>query len=271
MDARPFIKSAGGKSKLVPELLKHVPETFGTYYEPFLGGGALFWALQDRITSAVLSDLSLPLVHAYSAVRNNVSELIYKLQKMPNECAFFLRQRARDVTNESVVTQAAWFIYLNKTCFNGLWRVNKQGKFNVPFGRYEKPAICNKELLHACAQVLGRYRVAVKWQPFDRVLKDAKKGDLVYFDPPYLPLSATSDFTAYTKEGFGIDDHVKLRDVALALKARKVNVILSNSAHPAIKKLYTSTGHFKVRSIQAARSINSDTTKRGKIAEFIIT
>lgn len=271
--AKPFFKSAGGKTRLLPELLKRLPDRFGTYHEPFVGGGALFWnlAASERIGrgGAYLSDLSHPLIAAYHAVQENPASVIRYLRRMPNEVGFFLAERARDPHKLEQPRLAAWFLYLNKTCFNGLWRVNASGKFNTPFGRYDNPRILDEPLLRACSLVLQRPRTFVRHESFTAVGNRARKGDLVYFDPPYLPLSSTSDFTAYTAGGFNLADHERLRNLARDLKKRGVRVVISNSAHPEIKKLYAKG--FKVETIKAARAINSDITKRGKIPEFIIT
>lgn len=267
--ARPFFKSAGGKTRLLPDLMKHVPKTFGAYHEPFVGGGAMFWALADRVQEVHLSDLSRPLAEAYAAVQVEPKSVIQHLRKMKNEEAFFLRERDRDPTKMSDSRLAAWFLYLNKVCFNGLWRVNRSGKFNVPFGRYDNPKICDEPLLLACSARLRMPRVRIWCEGFHRVTTRAVKGDLVYFDPPYLPISKTSDFTAYTKQGFTVDDHVRLRDVACQLKKDGVKVIISNSDHVAIREMYARG--FKVHEVFAARAINSDGAGRGKITELIIT
>jgi len=261
---KPFIKWAGGKGKLVPQLLQKIGREYGIYHEPFLGGGALFWALAP--THAVLSDSNEHLVNAYIAVRDNVEALITELISYPHDKRFFYQTRAFFGKGNNL-QRAASFIYLNKTCFNGLFRVNKSGEFNVPFGDYENPTICNAEALRACNYALRG--VDVRQQDFTDVIYRAVKGDLVYFDPPYLPLSATSSFTAYTSNGFSLADHVRLRDVALELSKCGVRVIISNSAAPAIRDLYAD--HFDIDVVLAKRSINADAEGRGPIKEFIIT
>lgn len=273
MNARPFAKWVGGKTRLLPELHARLPYRFNAYHEPFVGGGALYWSLA---TASIkngpsrryhLSDMNPYLVPTYRAIKSDVEGLIKLLSVMPYEKGFFLTQRARDLHGLSDVEIGAWFIYLNRTCFNGLFRVNKSGKFNVPFGRYTNPTICDADLLRACSTVMTRTGTFVEQVGFEAVMTRAEPGDLVYFDPPYLPLSETSDFTAYTNTGFNFDDQVRLRDVALRLKQKGVYVMLSNSDAPRIRELYS---EFQIDSVMAARAINSKADGRGKISELII-
>lgn len=249
---------------MLPQLLKFIPETFGTYHEPFIGGGALFFALRPR--RAVLSDNNRRLVRTYLAIRNNVESVIRTLREYPNDKEFFLNMRGKNIDPCADAAVAAWFIYLNKTCFNGLYRVNMGDRFNVPFGGYSKPGICDATNLRACSVALCAQQVL--HAGFETVLDRAVRGDLVYFDPPYLPISTTSSFTGYTAGGFALADHVRLRDVARTLRSRGVHVLLSNSATPAIRDLYADG--FEVTEVQSPRAINSKGSGRGKIAEFII-
>lgn len=267
--ARPFLKMVGGKSRLVPELRKHLPDPItGTYYEPFVGGGALFFALRPK--RAVLSDINHRLIHTYTAVRDDVDKIIEGLRHAERKHSkkFFLEVRAADIDAESDVSVAIWMIYLNKTCFNGLYRVNSSGKFNVPFGRYTNPKICDEENLRACSAAL--HGVTLRTASFADVLFRAglQSGDAVYCDPPYAPLSKSSSFTAYDKNGFGDRDQEDLRDVALYLVNRGVRVLVSNSNAPLIRKLYSTD--FVIEELQAARSINSKAGGRGKITELLI-
>lgn len=265
MSARPFLKWAGGKRQLLPELLKLVPANFGTYHEPFVGGGALFFELAPKLAN--LGDMNPRLVKAYRAVQDNVEALIGRLRGLAldhNEETFYAR-RANEPTDDLGV--AAWMIYLNKTCFNGLWRVNKSGRFNAPFGRYDNPTICDAENLRACSAAMGS-GVLLSNQGFETVLSEAVAGDFVYFDPPYVPVSATSSFAAYTAGGFGSTDQVRLRDLALTLKRRGVHVILSNSGTPEVARLYESD--FEIIEVSARRGINSKATARGPITEYVI-
>ena len=263
-DPRPFLKWAGGKRQLLPELLAQLPENRRTYHEPFLGGGALFFKLQpDR---AVLSDLNERLVRTYRAVRDDVEAVIGALSECRNDKDFYLRTRARDIDAAGDVAVAAWFIYLNKTGFNGLYRVNKKGQFNVPFGGYKNPMICDADNLRACSEVLQG--VKILHTDFRHVEEMTEPGDFVYFDPPYVPLSTTASFTSYTRDGFTLEDQTELRDMARNLKHKRVHVLLSNSSVPVIHELYAEG--FEQREVYASRAINSDATKRGKVAEALI-
>ncbi len=262
--ARPFLKWAGGKRQLMPHLLRHVPATRGRYFEPFVGGGALFFALRpDRATVA---DVNERLVRAYRGVAHHVEDVVRLLGGYPHDSAFFYRLRARPIDARSDAEVAAWFIYLNRTGYNGLYRVNRKNEFNVPFGRYANPTVCDAPMLRACAAALHGTNLVV--DDFENVVAGAKRGDFVYFDPPYAPLSATSSFTSYTSGGFGPDDQRRLRDVALRLKRRGVHVLLSNSSVPAIRELYE--GPFEVLEVPATRMVNSKGGGRGPVAELVI-
>lgn len=266
--ARPFLKWTGGKMALVPELLKHLPSTFGTYHEPFLGGGALFFLLQPQ--RAVLSDVNLRLIRTYRAVKDHVENVIPILRDeyTPRHSKeFYYAMRNLDADHYGDVGVAVWFLYLNKTCFNGLWRVNKSNKFNVPAGDYKNPTIYNEANLRACSKALAS--TEIHHSDFRACEVRAQPGDVVYFDPPYVPLTATSDFTNYTAEGFSPKDQIDLRDLALRLKQRGVHVILSNSSAPAVRQLYGDP--FTIHEVDVRRAINSDVEKRGAVKEFIIT
>ncbi len=263
--AKPFVKWVGGKRQLLPELRKRLPSSFGTYHEPFVGGGALFFDLAP--SSAVLTDSNERLVRTYRAIRDDVDGVISILETYQYSKEFFDLVRAFDVdacANECAA--AAWFVYLNKCGFNGLYRVNKSGVFNVPFGDQSNPTICDADNLRACSAVLQG--VEIQCDHFANVLSRAKTNDLVYFDPPYVPLSASSNFTAYTSEGFDLSEQVKLRDVARELKRRGVHVLLSNSSAPLVETLYGDG--FECSRVDASRAINSDGAKRGKVAEVIL-
>ena len=262
--AKPFIKWVGGKRQLLPELRKRVPSSFGTYHEPFVGGGALFFDLAP--SSAVLSDANERLVRTYQAIRDDVERVIEVLRSYPHDRDFFEQLRAQRIDDCENVLVAAWFVYLNKTCFNGLYRVNARGVFNAPFGDQANPAICDADNLRACSAALQS--VEIRHEHFANVLSRAKTNDLVYFDPPYVPLSASSNFTSYTPEGFDLSEQVKLRDVARELKRRGVHVLLSNSSAPLVETLYRDG--FTLDSVDALRAINSDGAKRGKVVEVIL-
>jgi len=261
---QPCIKWAGGKRQLLPEIRKHVPKKFGRYFEPFIGGGALFFDLEP--CGATLCDQNERLVRTYIGVRDDVEGVIRLLSTYPYKKSFYMKTRALSTTRMSGAEQAAWFLYLNRAGFNGLYRVNKKNEFNVPFGRYENPTICDAERLRECSKALGSAVIAKC--DFQKMLDGARKGDFVYFDPPYVPLSATSNFTSYTDKGFGPADQVRLRDVALSLKKRGVHVLLSHSSAPMVRDLYASG--FQIFPVTATRAINSKTEKRGAIAELLI-
>jgi DNA adenine methylase len=253
-------------------LLDKAPAQWAGYHEPFVGGGALFFALAARCGGlagrAVLSDMNSRLIRTYQTVRDQVEPLIGRLREHAelHTKDHYYATRARDIDADEDVEVAAWMIYLNKTGFNGLYRVNKKGGFNVPMGRYKNPKVCDADNLRACSAVLKN--VEIRHQGFDGVLERAGEGDFVYFDPPYVPVSATASFTAYTSDGFTLSDQERLRDIASALKERGVSVMLSNADHPRVRKLYTPG--FRKHTIQVGRAINSAANRRGSVAELII-
>jgi DNA adenine methylase len=263
---KPFIKWVGGKRQLLPELRARIPSTFGTYHEPFLGGGALFFDLLPKC--AFLSDTNERLVRTYRAIRDGVEHVIALLKSYEHSREKFDELRACDVDALDDTHVAAWFVYLNKTCFNGLYRVNSENVFNVPFDdtRQRATRICDDDNLRACSDALRG--VQIRHAHFAECLADVEPGDLVYFDPPYVPLSASSSFTAYTAEGFDLSEQIKLRDVARELKRRGAHVLLSNSSAPLVSTLYGKD--FEIEHVNAGRSINSDGAKRGRIAESIV-
>lgn len=260
----PFLKWAGGKRSLLDQLRPHLPPSFGRFYEPFVGSAALFFSETPR--RATLSDTNTRLVATYRGLRDAPDEVIERLGRLRYDRAQYLAMRARDIDGEGDAAIAAWFIYLNKTGYNGLYRVNSQNRFNVPFGRYVNPTICDEPNLRACAAALRHTRLLVA--DFERATLRAKSGDLVYFDPPYVPLSATSSFTSYTADGFGHDAQVRLRDHALTLAQRGVHVLLSNSSAKAVVELYKRD--FDLVTIRARRSINSKGSGRRAIRELLI-
>lgn len=266
---RPFLKWAGGKTQLIPQYQTYFPARFKNYYEPFLGGGAIFFHLLPN--RAILTDINWELINTYRCVRDVVEELIALLEKhqqnhkkYQKDYYYEMRSRRGEYSN---VEKAGRFIYLNKTCFNGLYRENSDGEFNVPMGSYKAPAICNPDLLRAVSAALKPAKIVVR--PFDNVLNFATSGDdFVYFDPPYHPLSPTSNFTAYSRYNFTESDQIRLRDTFAELANRGVKVMLSNSDCSLIRELYRD---FKIYEISASRSINSDGKKRGKISEVLVT
>lgn len=264
-EVRPFVKWAGGKRQLLPRLLELAPKEFGTYFEPFVGGGALFFALRPR--SAVLADVNTRLMRTYLAISKDPETVIALLSTYPYERSFYETMRDLYVDNLSDEEVAAWFIYVNRAGFNGLYRVNRKGKFNVPFGRHTNPTICDAENIRACSKALrGVFHAA---DDYRAVIEYARAGDFVYFDPPYLPVSKTSNFTAYSADGFGFEDHLQLQETASALVHRGVHVLVSNSNAPAIRELYASST-FDVIEVEAKRSVNSKAAARGPVKELLI-
>lgn len=266
--AWPIIKWVGGKTKLLPEIATRLPRTYGRYFEPFAGGAAVFFHLGPE--RAVLSDRNADLIGMYRAVAADPDGVIRRLSlhRDAHDTDHYYQMRAR--WNDAAVSwtpldRAAAFIYLNRTCFNGLWRVNKRGGFNVPMGRYKNPAICDAETIHRAATVLrgatllcGDYQAAVA---------DAGPGDLVYFDPPYDPVTETANFTAYTGDGFSRDDQAALADTVRTLAARGCAVVLSNSDTPYIRSLYRG---LRVDRVRCPRAINSDPSRRGDVDEVLV-
>jgi DNA adenine methylase len=267
---RPVLKWAGGKGQLLHELVARLPRPFKGYHEPFVGGGALFFELfrSERLQRATLTDVNPALVDVYLAVRDQLDEVIALLLERKNDEDEYYKVRAWDPAELSLPERAARVIYMNKTGYNGLYRENSKGKFNVPFGRYVNPNICDEPNLRAASSALAGVEIAVR--DFRDVLTHAASGDLVYFDPPYLPRSETSSFTAYAKGGFGLSDQYALRDVARALVEAGVHVLLSNSDTETIHDMYREFKGFEIDVVQATRAINSKASGRGKIGEVIV-
>ena len=261
---RPFVKWAGGKRQLLTAILERIPRDFGTYHEPFLGGGAVFFALSPA--KAYLSDSNERLVRTYKGIKEHVEDVIDLLGSYKNNRRFFIQMRQQDIDRKSDAEVAAWFIFLNKTGFNGLYRVNSKNQFNVPFSDNKRAQFCDDDNLRACARAL--VNTTIEHEDYSAVLKRAKRNDLVYFDPPYIPISTTSYFTSYTASGFVEKDQIALRNLALKLKEKGVHVLVSNS--PPAARLY-GTENFSLSQVFAARSVNSRADRRGKIAELLIS
>lgn len=273
--ARPFLKWVGGKAKLVPQIQQHMPAEYNDYYEPFVGGGALFFALNPKVGH--INDMNYVLIEAYRHIKQNVYKLIKELELLEaqylalpdleakKEAFLANRTRYNELPNNRF-EKTVLLIFLNKTCFNGMYRENAKGHFNVPFGKQETPTICDKANLLAISKELQS--TTISCGSYEDVVKDAKKGDFVYFDPPYHPLNPTSSFTSYQAGGFTAADQEKLRDIFAKLAKRGCKVMLSNSSAQLIRDLYKD---FNIHEISAARSINSVGTGRGKITELLIT
>jgi DNA adenine methylase len=265
--ASPFLKWAGGKSQLLSTFDEFIPDEFNRYYEPFVGGGAVFFHMANRAEglTAHLSDLNDELVNCYSVVRDNVEQLIKALKKHRNESDYYYQIRAMDTARMNNVQRAARLIYLNKTCFNGLYRVNRKGEFNVPFGSYKNPRTCDEDNLRAVSAALRNTKIEHKH--FGDALESARKGDFVYLDPPYQPLSATSNFTSYTSKCFGEKDQRELARIFDELHKRGCKVMLSNSHNEFIAQLYRK---YRLEVVYANRAINCRADRRGRISELLI-
>lgn len=271
---RPLLKWAGGKGQLLDEILPRLAAAgpHRRYLEPFVGGGAVFFELArvGRLPGEVgLSDANPNLVEMYRAVRDDVEAVIARLlvhaerHGSSPEGDHFYEVRESEPTDR--LDRAARVIYLNKTCFNGLYRENSKGRFNVPFGRNTNPTICDAPNLRACAAALRQADLRVR--SFERVLDDAGPGDLVYFDPPYVPVSATASFTGYARDGFGDAEQVRLAEVYAELVRRGARVLLSNSMTPRVRELYAA---FAIDTVHATRAVNSRADRRGKIEEALV-
>jgi DNA adenine methylase len=261
--ATPFIKWVGGKTALLPELLKHVPNRLRGYHEPFVGGGALFFAVQPR--RAHLADHNPELVHCYTQVRDDVYGVLDVLARHLYERAHFDTVRAFDPLRLRPAERAARFIYLNKTCFNGLWRVNRAGRFNVPIGRYKNPKFNDPATLITASRALRG--VSLTYAPFEESMAKAAPGDFVYLDPPYDPVSPTASFASYTAGGFSWEDQRRLAHACVVLNRRGVRFLLSNSATPRVRALYAG---FEQRMVKAPRFVNSKAGARGPVDEVLV-
>ncbi len=251
-----------------------MPKEYNRYYEPFIGGGALFFEVLPK--KATINDYNTDLIHAYEQIRDNVDELICLLEihSKNNSKEYYLELRSVDrdyrINKMSEVEKAARLLYMLRVNFNGLYRVNAKNQFNVPYGRYKNPRIVDKELLIGISEYLNKNDIKILNLDFTLAIEDAKMGDFIYFDPPYAPISDTSDFTAYTHEGFDIEDQIRLRDCFVELTNRGCKVILSNSDALLIHELYGDIPGIDIRRVGANRMINSKASGRGKINELII-
>jgi DNA adenine methylase len=268
---RPFLKWAGGKRQLLPELRKYIPRPGprATYYEPFVGGGALFFALQRQ--RAVINDTNAELINCYQVIRDDVENLIAALSQHRNEEAYYYElrdwDRSPDFAARPPVERAARVIFLNKTCYNGLFRVNSQGQFNVPFGKYKAPTIVDAAVLRAVSKYLNNNAIAMLNVDFEKAVREARRGDFIYFDPPYDPVSDTASFTGYDVNGFSRAEQTRLKGVVDVLDKRGCKVLLSNAYTPFIADLYSSYTCVKVG---ASRAINSNAQGRGKVDEILV-
>ncbi|WP_175059068.1 DNA adenine methylase [Thermococcus sp. 2319x1] len=271
----PVLKWAGGKRQLLPQIMQLMPRDFKdrTFHEPFFGGGAVTFYIEPK--SGTINDINPKLINFYVVLRDFVDELIEDAKQHKNEKEYYYRARAefnrivREGFEIPNIRLASLLLYLNKTAYNGLYRENKKGEFNVPFGRYKNPTIVDEKRLRQASKVLKNLKIYNT--DFSYILDVAKAGDVVYFDPPYHPISETAKFTQYSKEDFSHEDQVRLRDVCLELHERGVFFILSNSYAPPVRKLYEEIKDFDVITVYAKRAINSKADRRGPVKEILVT
>lgn len=265
----PVLKWAGGKRQLLPEIEKYIPEFF-TYYEPFAGGASVFFSIQPK--KAVINDINPELINIYQVIRDNVEDLIDDLKKHKNEEGYFYKIRELDRNKEKYkrltpVKRASRIIFLNKTCYNGLYRVNKSGEFNAPFGNYKNPNIVNEKVLRAVSNYLKKADITFLCRDFEQVLENIGEGSFVYIDPPYDPVSDSANFTSYVKGGFDREEQKRLKAVCDRLNRNGVKFLLSNSSTEFIRDLYK---EYYIEIIHAKRAINSNPSKRGKVDEILV-
>ena len=273
---KPFVKWAGGKRQLLPVLCNNMPKMFNKYYEPFLGGGALFFNIVGKGQHSYhISDLNCNIVLAYTTIRDHAEELIDALithskeYNVDSKSYYYHVRDDYDDTNADAIETVSRLIFLNKTCFNGLYRVNSSGKFNVPIGRYVNPTIADAQNIRAVSDVLNQHDVHIKCQDFGHIIKYAQKGDFIYFDPPYLPVSKTASFTMYTGVDFDIDDQKKMAELCAALDEKDCHVLVSNSDSDVISDMFT-TRNWTIEHVDAVRCINSNSRKRHGHRELLI-
>lgn len=268
----PFTKWTGGKRKLLPNIMALMPEEYNNYFEPFIGGGALFFELAPE--EAVINDFNSELINCYQQIKENPEELIKLLieHKENNSKEYYLLLRSADRDGRfdrmSEIERAARIMYMLRVNFNGLYRVNSKNQFNVPYGRYKNPKIVNEELILSISKYLNENKIQILNDDFEKAVEEVKKGDFVYFDPPYIPISETSTFTSYTHEGFSYSDQVRLRDTFKKLDEKGAFLMLSNSSSSLSKELYR---EFNIHDVEVSRSNGAKSSSRKKISEIIVT
>ena len=269
---QPFTKWTGGKRQLLPVIRELIPKTYNRYFEPFVGGGALFFDLAPK--DAVINDFNAELINCYQQIKDNPQELIeiLKVHQEYNSKEYYLDLRSADrderIDMMSEVQRAARILYMLRVNFNGLYRVNSKNQFNVPYGRYKNPKIVDEELISAISVYINNNHLEIKVGDFEKAIVDVRTGDFVYFDPPYIPLSETSAFTSYTHEGFSFADQVRLRDAFKRLSDTGAYVMLSNSSSALVEELYKD---FNIHYVEATRTNGAKSSSRGKISEIIVT
>lgn len=267
----PILKWVGGKRQLLDDIIPLIPKKMTTYVEPFLGGGAVLFALRPK--KAIINDYNEELINVYNVVKKNPHKLLGILERheLNNSEEYFYEVRSwdrdKDYISLSNYEKAGRIIYLNKTCYNGLFRVNQAGQFNSPYGRYKNPNIVNRPVILAMNNYFNSNEIKIMSGDYKEALQDLRRGAFVYFDPPYLPISNSSSFTGYTDGGFSLDDQIELRDICRDLNERGIKFMLSNSDHEMIRELYN---EFIVETVKARRAINSKGNKRGEINEVLV-
>ena len=265
---KPFIKWAGGKRQIIKELTDSLPKNYNRYFEPFIGGGALFFAVRPK--NAYISDINPELINLYNTVKNNTHSLIKDLLRYKNTETEFYRirnlDRTPDYKNLTNIEKASRFIYLNKTCYNGLYRTNSKGQFNAPYGFYKNPNIIDEQNLKICSELLKE--TEIRLSDFSNIENKIKTRDFVYFDPPYIPINKTSSFTKYYKDDFNTGSQIKLKELCDRLNKKNIYFMLSNSYNETALNLYK---EYNIKKINAIRAINCKADKRGTINELIIT
>ena len=275
---QPVLKWAGGKRQLLPQLEEYFPKKkYTKYYEPFVGGGAVLFHLQPK--KAVINDYNEDLINLYICIKNNLEELIIKLKyyETKNDSASYYEIRGVDRTDEykkwTPVEKAARLVYLNRTCYNGLFRMNSAGQFNSPYGSYKNPCICNEPVLRAMNKYFNENEIEFRSGDFEEACKDAPKGSFIYLDPPYDQYDEQLNFVGYTKDGFTRDDQIRLKKMCDKLIEKGCYVMISNSKTPFIVELYNDTTRYityTINTVNARRNINSNAQKRGEVEEVLI-
>ncbi|HEM2769193.1 TPA: DNA adenine methylase [Streptococcus suis] len=269
---QPFTKWTGGKRQLLPVIKSLMPDNYNSYFEPFIGGGAVFFELIPK--KAIINDFNSELINCYRQIKDNPQKLIELLveHQKNNSKDYYLELRSVDRDDRihamTDTERAARIMYMLRVNFNGLYRVNSKNQFNVPYGRYKNPKIVDSELILSISQYLNKNNIEILTGDFEKAVEDVGAGDFVYFDPPYIPLSETSAFTSYTHEGFSYEEQVRLRDVFRKLDKKGAYVMLSNSSSPLVEELYKG---FNIHKVEAIRTNGAKASSRGKISEIIVT
>ncbi|MCY7172710.1 DNA adenine methylase [Streptococcus gallolyticus subsp. gallolyticus] len=272
MTLKPFTKWTGGKRKLLPILKENLPPKYNRYFEPFIGGGALFFEMVPK--NAVINDFNSELINAYIQIKDDPDMLLKLLKehKQKNSKEYYLEVRSFDrddrINRMTDVERAARILYMLRVDFNGLYRVNSKNQFNVPYGKYKNPKIVDENTIYEISRYLNKNQISILNVDFEEAVKEVSMGDFVYFDPPYIPLTETSSFTSYTHEGFSFEDQVRLRDLVVELDKRGAYVMLSNSSSPLSYELYK---EFNLHEVSAVRTNGASTSSRGKIKELLVT